>query len=62
MACFVGEPVDPAGTPEFIPPEVIDDPEKVETKGVNGSVDIWAVGILAFFLLCGETPFEVSLC
>ncbi|KAK4555158.1 hypothetical protein LTR86_007924 [Recurvomyces mirabilis] len=57
-----------AGTPAFQAPEVLgfgsddedlsddDEAQRSYTKGV----DIWAVGVIAFLLLTGETPFPPS--
>jgi len=39
------------GTPEYLAPEVL------EGKGYSYEVDVWAVGVLAFELLFGRTPF-----
>ena len=39
------------------------DPETLEAKGIKPftcSVDVWAVGILAYELVCGRPPFEVE--
>lgn len=33
-------------------------PEILTKKGHGKPVDMWAVGVLAFFLLCGAMPFE----
>lgn len=40
------------GTPEYLSPEMID------KNGHNEKVDMWCVGILAYELLVGITPFE----
>lgn len=42
-----------AGTPEYMAPEMIDFPH---THG--RAVDWWALGVLTFELLAGQTPFE----
>jgi len=42
-----------AGTPEYMAPEMIDFPHTHDQ-----SVDWWAVGVLTFELLSGQTPFE----
>ena len=39
------------GTPEYL------DPEMVENKGHDFSVDWWALGILIYELMIGVTPF-----
>uniref|UniRef100_A0A4W5JSX3 Protein kinase domain-containing protein n=1 Tax=Hucho hucho TaxID=62062 RepID=A0A4W5JSX3_9TELE len=43
------------GTPTYVAPEII-----AET-GYGLKVDIWAVGVIAYILLCGFPPFLVSL-
>eukprot|EP00873_Tetraselmis_striata_P017062 jgi/Tetstr1/437326/TSEL_002810.t1 len=48
----------PAATPEFVAPEIVRDPHGVSENGVGGEVDMWAVGILLYFLLSGRTPFD----
>ena len=40
------------GTPNYIAPEVI------SKSGHSYAVDIWAIGIIIFTLLCGKPPFE----
>ncbi|KAJ3020537.1 hypothetical protein HKX48_000674 [Thoreauomyces humboldtii] len=40
------------GTPGYMAPEVI------EKKGHGKAVDLWSIGVLAYFLLCGYTPFD----
>jgi serine/threonine protein kinase len=42
-----------AGTPEYMAPEMIDFPHTHDQ-----SVDWWALGVLTFELLSGQTPFE----
>ena len=38
------------GTPSFTSPEVI--------NGCNTEkIDIWSIGIVSYFLLCGKTPY-----
>ena len=39
------------GTPEYLAPEVI------LCRGHNASADIWALGVCAYELLAGHTPF-----
>lgn len=39
------------GNPEYISPEIL--------NGVNDpKIDIWSIGIVAYFLICGKTPFS----
>jgi len=40
------------GTPEYLAPEII------ANKGHGLAVDWWAVGVLLFELLVGDTPFR----
>ncbi len=47
-----------AGTPEYLAPEV------VAGKAHDYSVDTWALGVMAYELLVGRSPFaaDVRLC
>lgn len=58
LATFFHVPTEPGGTPEFVAPEIVRDPNGVSNNGVGGEVDMWAVGILLYFLLSGRTPFD----
>lgn len=58
LATFFHVPTEPGGTPEFVAPEIVRDPHGVSENGVGGEVDMWAVGILLYFLLSGRTPFD----
>lgn len=40
------------GTPSYMAPEIF------SKDGHGKPVDIWAIGVIAFFLLCGYTPFD----
>jgi hypothetical protein len=42
------------GTLDYLPPEMI------ENKDHDHSVDIWALGVLAYEFLCGSPPFEAE--
>lgn len=42
------------GTPNYIAPEVI----STTSNGHSFEVDIWALGIIMYALLCGKPPFE----
>ena len=39
------------GTPEYLAPEI------VIGKGYTEAVDLWALGVLIYEMLCGESPF-----
>ena len=43
------------GTPNYIAPEIIDG-----SMGHSYEVDIWAMGVVLFTLLCGKPPFETD--
>lgn len=58
MSSFFHESAEPAGTPEFMAPEVITQCELMYKNGYGPEVDLWALGIILFFLLTGRTPFE----
>ena len=59
MAAFRGDPVEAVGTPEFMAPEIVElTSESVRRLRVDPAVDMWAIGIITYFLLTGRTPFE----
>jgi eukaryotic-like serine/threonine-protein kinase len=43
------------GTPAYAPPEVLHDPDAVDTRS-----DIYSLGIILYKVLCGAVPFEGS--
>ena len=49
-----------AGTLDYMAPEVI------EGKDYDNKCDLWSIGVIAFFMLCGKPPFmgrdDVDLC
>mmetsp|Transcript_34005 Transcript_34005/g.56297 ORF Transcript_34005/g.56297 Transcript_34005/m.56297 type:complete len:632 (+) Transcript_34005:19-1914(+) len=44
----------PCGTPGFVAPEVLDQ------NGYDFAVDLWALGIITYVILCGKPPFDVQ--
>ncbi|ODV78561.1 Ca2+/calmodulin-dependent protein kinase [Suhomyces tanzawaensis NRRL Y-17324] len=44
---------DVTGTLSYMAPEMFD-----RKKGHDFSVDIWAIGVIAYFMLCGYMPFD----
>jgi polo-like kinase 1 len=43
------------GTPNYIAPEVLD--SKI---GHSYEVDIWALGVIMYAMICGRPPFETA--
>jgi serine/threonine protein kinase len=35
-------------------------PEMVRKEGYSMKIDVWAIGILTYALLCGYTPFDAD--
>ncbi|GFR52239.1 hypothetical protein Agub_g14773 [Astrephomene gubernaculifera] len=58
LASFFYSPTDPGGTPEFVAPELLNRPEHYAREGCGPEVDMWAVGVVLFYLLSGQTPFQ----
>ncbi|KAF0686227.1 Aste57867_21932 [Aphanomyces stellatus] len=49
------------GTPEYIAPEIVHNVfHKNDKEPYGKAVDIWAIGVMTFFLLSGLTPFHSS--
>jgi len=46
------------GTLNFMSPEVLKNMRGALTHQVDGSVDIWGIGVVAYIMLCGFNPFE----
>jgi len=42
------------GTPYFIAPEILDE----EHKTYGAEVDVWSLGVILYFMLCGFHPFD----
>ena len=42
------------GSPYYMAPEII------QKKGYDNKVDVWAIGIIVYEMLCGLPPFDVE--
>ena len=42
----------PCGTAGFVAPEVL------QQTGYDNAVDLWSLGVVTFFMLCGRSPFH----
>ncbi|KAG2440177.1 hypothetical protein HXX76_004290 [Chlamydomonas incerta] len=58
LAAFIYTPTDPGGTPDFVAPELLNEPDVMSKNGCGPEVDMWALGVMLFFLLSGQTPFQ----
>ncbi len=54
LASFFNTATEPGGTPEFVAPELLTNPEHYAEKGCGASQDVWSVGVILFYLLCGK--------
>jgi serine/threonine protein kinase len=43
------------GTPGYLAPEVL------RRKPYNARADVWSLGVITYFLLCGDLPFSVEM-
>merc|ERR1719235_2953637 len=48
------------GTALYVAPEVLEGAEGEEVEGAGFSVDLWALGCIAFQMLTGTTPFKAA--
>lgn len=46
------------GTPGYMAPELFQKDDKGRPVGHGKPVDLWAIGVITYFLLCGYTPFD----
>ncbi len=60
LSSFFHTPTEPGGTPEFLAPELLLKPKLIQKMGIGPEVDMWAIGVLAYYLLSGATPFDAS--
>jgi serine/threonine protein kinase len=47
-----------AGTPAFFAPELCWTTETQDRPSITKAIDVWALGVTLFCLLCGRVPFE----
>jgi len=46
----------PVGTPGYVAPEVVECLERTDTS-YGKEIDLWAIGVITYILLCGYPPF-----
>lgn len=54
LSSFFNVPTDPGGTPDFVAPELLNNPEKFAAEGIGPEVDMWALGVVTHYLLSGQ--------
>ncbi|CCG83514.1 Serine/threonine-protein kinase chk2 [Taphrina deformans PYCC 5710] len=50
-----------AGTPSYIPPEMLNTPAAGHSLSFNNKVDSWSAGVVLYICLCGFPPFSQEL-
>ena len=53
-----GRMTEPYGSPEYAAPEINASARQNGDGGYGIEVDVWSLGVVAFFMLSGELPFE----
>lgn len=51
-ACVPARPIDRLSTQGYLAPEML------QRESYNKEVDVWALGVIVFVLLCGCLPFD----